>query len=111
MSDQTFGTFYDSADHDGKPPLISHVSAYVQGNYNPQWAGCVETTVSGTFGKDRNRKARDWRLALELRRVELASKVAAEETVQRRMAAEGVTPQDIEETWWPEGPWDERGLA
>ena len=55
MATQTFGTFYDPSDHEGKPPLISHISAYVQGNYNSTWSGCVEITVEGTFGKDRNR--------------------------------------------------------
>ena len=62
-----YGTFYDATDHAGKAPRISHIAAYVQGNYNPAWSGCEEVTVTET-GKDANRKAREWRLNLELTR-------------------------------------------
>ncbi len=63
---QTFGTFYNADEHD-TPPRISHIQAYVNGNYNPEWRGCQEITVEGDSGKKRNRKARQERLEFERR--------------------------------------------
>jgi hypothetical protein len=59
-------SFYHPGEHGGAPKL-SHIRAYTQW-YNSTWEGCIEYDIPAANGNEAKRRAREKRLAMEIKK-------------------------------------------